>query len=74
VRHGHNGLLVPPHDAAAFSRAIVELVADAERRRTMGRAARATAEGRDVATENQELLRQYAALAGGRGRVEPCAA
>jgi glycosyltransferase involved in cell wall biosynthesis len=74
VRHAHNGLLVQAHDAAGFTRAIVELVTDAERRRAMGRAARVTAEERDVTPENQELLRQYTALTGAHRSVEPCAA
>lgn len=74
VQHGHNGLLVPPQDAVAYRRAIVELVTDSERRRAMGRAARATAEARDVTSENQDLLRQYAALTQAHGKVKPCAA
>ncbi|MGH7701301.1 MAG: glycosyltransferase family 4 protein [Gemmatimonadales bacterium] len=32
VRHGHNGLLVPPRDAAAFAAATVELAIDPARR------------------------------------------
>lgn len=74
VRQGHNGCLVPPHDAAAFARAIVQLVTDPGQRRAMGRAARATAETRDGTAENQELLRQYAALTNAHSGVEPCAA
>jgi glycosyltransferase involved in cell wall biosynthesis len=74
VRHGHNGLLVPPHDAAGFARAIVDLVRDPDRRRAMGQAARGTAESRDVTSENLELLRQYAALTHSHAGVTPCAA
>jgi len=74
VRPNLNGLLVPPHDASGFGDAIVALALDPPRRRAMGRAARLTAEGRDVRTENQELLRQYAALTGTGIEVKPCAA
>jgi glycosyltransferase involved in cell wall biosynthesis len=41
VRDGHNGLLCPPGDPAAFARAIDALLADAELRRRMGAAGRA---------------------------------
>jgi glycosyltransferase involved in cell wall biosynthesis len=74
VRPNLNGLLVAPHDAAGFGDAIVALALDAPRRRAMGRAARLTAEGRDVRIENQEVLRQYAALTGAAIEVKPCAA
>lgn len=74
VRPNLNGLLVAPHDAAGFCDAIVALVLDAPRRRAMARAARLTAEGRDVPAENQEVLRQYAALTGAAIEVKPCAA
>lgn len=33
IRHGENGILVPPNDAAAFARATLELLADGELRR-----------------------------------------
>jgi glycosyltransferase involved in cell wall biosynthesis len=62
VRHGENGLLVPPEDRRGFAHAIVTLVLDAERRRAMATRARGTAEQRDSHDENRELLRQYAAL------------
>jgi glycosyltransferase involved in cell wall biosynthesis len=74
VRQNVNGLLVPPHDAQGFRDAIVDLVLDPARRRTLARAARLTAETRDVRAENDELLRQYAALAGTGIEVKPCAA
>ncbi|MET0492643.1 MAG: glycosyltransferase [Actinoplanes sp.] len=41
VRPGVSGLLVPPGDAAALARAIVELLSDEPRRRELGQAARA---------------------------------
>jgi glycosyltransferase involved in cell wall biosynthesis len=44
VRHGENGLLVPPHDIAALAEAIAALVGDPPRRREMGRAGRALVE------------------------------
>jgi glycosyltransferase involved in cell wall biosynthesis len=44
VEDGVTGLLVPPADAPALGRALLELAGDPERRRTMGKAARAAAE------------------------------
>lgn len=44
VEPGVTGLLVPPADAPALGRALLELASDAERRRAMGDAARAAAE------------------------------
>ena len=41
VAAGETGILTPPHDDIAFAEAVVELVADAPRRRAMGRAAAA---------------------------------
>jgi glycosyltransferase involved in cell wall biosynthesis len=40
VEEGVTGLLVPPADPAALARAMAWLLADSERLRTMGRAAR----------------------------------
>jgi glycosyltransferase involved in cell wall biosynthesis len=62
VRHEENGLLVRPDDARGFSHAIVALALDAGRRRALGAGARHTAESRDLRSEDQELLHQYAAL------------
>ncbi len=75
VRHGDNGLLASPRDPAAFAAAIAALVRDPERRCAMSVAARHTALRRDIATENEELLAQYAGVAGppAPGRTE-CAA
>jgi glycosyltransferase involved in cell wall biosynthesis len=44
VRHGENGLLVPPRDAHALSEAIEILIDDPERRRRMGMKGRAMVE------------------------------
>jgi glycosyltransferase involved in cell wall biosynthesis len=62
VWHEENGLLVHPEDARGFGHAVVSLAFDAERRRTLATSARRTAEQRDIRGEDQELLRQYAAL------------
>jgi glycosyltransferase involved in cell wall biosynthesis len=40
VRDGENGRLVPPENAEAMTKAIAELLGDAEKRRTMGAASR----------------------------------
>jgi glycosyltransferase involved in cell wall biosynthesis len=40
VQHGVSGLLVPPGDAVALREALAELIADPDRRRAMGEAAR----------------------------------
>jgi glycosyltransferase involved in cell wall biosynthesis len=44
IRHGQNGLLVPNGDIAALSEALETMVADDDRRRTMGASALADAE------------------------------
>jgi glycosyltransferase involved in cell wall biosynthesis len=59
VRPGETGLLVPPHDVAALTQALATLAADAERRQTMGRAARLLAE-RDF--DEQRVASQTVAL------------
>ena len=45
---GTTGILVPPRDPEALGDAIVELVRDPERRRQMGKAARAASEAFDA--------------------------
>lgn len=40
VRHGHNGLLVPPRDAVALEAALMRVLTDAEFRRQAGAASR----------------------------------
>lgn len=74
IRHGENGLLIPPHDARGFSQAIATLALQPPWRRALAVAARRTAESRDVALENRELLQQYAAISGSSPGQAPCAA
>jgi glycosyltransferase involved in cell wall biosynthesis len=75
IIHGHSGLLVAPADATGFAAEILSLVIAPQRRVEIGRAARVAALARDVAPENRELLRQYAAAAGlSEAGATPCAA
>jgi glycosyltransferase involved in cell wall biosynthesis len=74
VRHGENGLLVAPDDAAAFAAAIIALVADRDRRQALGADARRTAMNRSAVVENAALLEQYAAVAAGKTEAAGCAA
>lgn len=46
VRHGVDGLLVPPDDAPALAAALLDLMASPERAASLGRAARASVERR----------------------------
>jgi glycosyltransferase involved in cell wall biosynthesis len=59
LRNGETGVLVPPRDVDALSRAVQDLLTDAERRRRMGIAARA-----DVASRFQvgRMIRETHAL------------
>jgi glycosyltransferase involved in cell wall biosynthesis len=65
VRHGHNGLLVPPRDAAALATAITELLDSPDERRRMGSAGRALAEAEwaDTHVINATLAMYQRALA-----------
>lgn len=61
VRHGENGLLVPPGDALAFCRALAELLDHPQRRQAMGQQARESmlTQGWDeVVARFEALLRQ----------------
>ena len=62
VRHEVNGLLVPPADTPALAAAIKELLAEEEKRLTMGRQSRKIAEQRfshtNMVSEMQSLFRQ----------------
>ncbi len=65
VVHGQTGLLVPPRDAPALARAIVELLRDPARRRRMAEAGLARVTARfTVDRMVDETLAVYAALAG----------
>lgn len=59
LRHEINGLAYPAHDATAMAHAIVRLVLDGERRRTLGTAARATAEALSWDRELDRLDESY---------------
>jgi glycosyltransferase involved in cell wall biosynthesis len=62
VRHGVEGLLVPPGDAAALADAIGTLLADRALRERMGRAARARAAEFDIRRAVERMEEVYAAL------------
>ncbi|HZE93349.1 MAG TPA: glycosyltransferase family 1 protein [Gemmatimonadales bacterium] len=64
IVHGRSGVLVAPDDATGFAAEILSMVIAPQRRGEIANAARAAAIARDVAPENLELLKQYAAVAG----------
>lgn len=64
ITHGRTGVLVAPDDATGFAAEILSLVIAPQRRAEIASAARVAAVARDVAPENLELLKQYAAVAG----------
>jgi glycosyltransferase involved in cell wall biosynthesis len=78
VEHEVSGLLVPSGDAHGFLSAVARLVIDRQSRHAFSLAARARAESRDQAAEDEELLAQYAALLPRdqilHSGVAPCAA
>lgn len=56
VEHGRTGLLVPPGDPRALADALANLIANPERRRVLGAAARLVASERfDAATQSRRL-------------------
>jgi len=59
VDDGRTGLLVPPGDASALVTAVASLVADADRRRTMGVAARVAVASRTWAAVGDQLIQHY---------------
>ena len=63
VRHGHNGLLVPPRDPAALAEAVATLGRDPEQRRDMGHRGRQIAIREFTLTHVvAEILTVYGAL------------
>jgi colanic acid/amylovoran biosynthesis glycosyltransferase len=63
VQHGVSGFLVPPGDAAALSRALVELADSADRRAEMGRHGRGHVEQHyDIDRLNDRLVSLYQEL------------
>lgn len=75
ITSGRTGVLVPPGDADALRRAIVDTLARPDRGRALGAAARAEVESRlawpAVAGALLAVLREAAAEAGLRRRMEP---
>jgi glycosyltransferase involved in cell wall biosynthesis len=62
VRHGQNGLLVPPNDSKALAEAILQLLSSVEVRRDMGKAGRTIAVAKynekDVCKRTMSLFEQ----------------
>jgi glycosyltransferase involved in cell wall biosynthesis len=78
VRHGHNGILVPPRDAAALADAIERLASDGELRALMGRRSRELVlqhfSQEIVAAETLAVYRRLLGeKAGGRARASSAA-
>jgi phosphatidylinositol alpha 1,6-mannosyltransferase len=59
VDDGRTGYLVPPFEAAGFTAAIADLVADPEKRAAFGAAGRVSIEGRSWPAVGEELLDHY---------------
>jgi phosphatidylinositol alpha 1,6-mannosyltransferase len=59
VEDGRTGYLVPPFEAAGFTAAIADLVADPEKRAAFGAAGRVSIEGRSWHAVGEELLGHY---------------
>ena len=69
VRHGVDGLIVPPRDAQAIVDAVLHLAADAELRRAMALSAAARAAAHDLVAYGRRLLEVLALpTEEGRGR------
>lgn len=63
IVHGETGILVPPRNATELSNALSGLLADAEKRRSMGHAARKRAETLFDATQvNRKVIAEYCNL------------
>jgi len=65
---GADGLLVPSEDPEALANALLELLADPERRASLGAAAATTAVRFDLATMVRAVERVYEQVLGERGR------
>jgi glycosyltransferase involved in cell wall biosynthesis len=63
VKHEHNGLLVAPEDPRALARAILSILEDPTKRRTLADGARASASTFDPATSARAYRDAYAAVA-----------
>ncbi len=59
VREGETGFVIPTEDGGAWTRKIVELVVDGERRRAMGRAAAESMKGFDIADSFEHYWRVH---------------
>jgi phosphatidylinositol alpha 1,6-mannosyltransferase len=59
VEDRRTGYLVPPFEAAGFTEAIADLVADPEKRAAFGAAGRVSIEGRSWSAVGEELLGHY---------------
>lgn len=69
VQHGKTGFLAPPHDASAFADFAALLLADSDRRRSMGRAAREHAVSSFRWSRSlRDLLRNYRVAVSSRRR------
>jgi glycosyltransferase involved in cell wall biosynthesis len=58
IRNGINGILVPPGDRAALSRALIDLLADEPAARSLGREARKTVEERYALSHTADCYRR----------------
>lgn len=72
IQDGRSGLLVPPGDAAAFARAVLDLLADPVRRAALGTgAAERVRESFRWSLLVERVLPLYAGGAGGQGGARP---
>ncbi|HEX8103028.1 MAG TPA: glycosyltransferase family 4 protein [Solirubrobacteraceae bacterium] len=74
VEHGVNGLLVPPEDVEGMARALLELMADEDRRRAMGEAAIQSVHRFEMAAVGARWSAVLADLTGRPAPAEPVGA